>query len=105
MHDALLTVSVAHAERTVGTLSSAAANDGIHALFFQARGQVAGFLPDSSPAAHDYQNVRDGRESARWNAMHAMRRAGRLPPGDAGLQLRILRAPLKLPSRHDGAIA
>jgi hypothetical protein len=69
MHDALLAVSVVDAERTIGTLSGAAAKDAIHALFFQGRGQLAGFLPDSSPAAHDNQNVRDGHYPL-WGPIH-----------------------------------
>jgi hypothetical protein len=69
MHDALLTVSASDAEKTIGTLSSDAAKDGIHTLFFQARGQLAGFLPDSSAAAHDKQNVRDGHY-AFWGPIH-----------------------------------
>jgi hypothetical protein len=69
MHDALLTVSASDAEKTIGTLSSDAAKDGIHTLFFQAKGQLAGFLPDSSAAAHDKQNVRDGHY-AFWGPIH-----------------------------------
>lgn len=69
MHDALLTVSASDAEKTIGTLSSDAAKDGIHPLFFQAKGQLAGFLPDASPSAHDKQNVRDGHY-AFWGPIH-----------------------------------
>jgi hypothetical protein len=69
MHDALLTVSAAEAEKTIGTLSSDSAKDGIHTLFFQAKGQLAGFLPDSSASARDKQNVRDGHYPF-WGPIH-----------------------------------
>ena len=82
MHDALLTVSVDDAERTIGTLSSDAAKDGIHALFFQARGQIAGFLPDSAPAAHDNQNVRDGHYPL-WGPIHLYARTSGGQPSSA----------------------
>jgi hypothetical protein len=82
MHDALLTVSAAEAEKTIGTLSSDAARDGIHTLYFQAKGQLAGFLPDSSAAAHDKQNVRDGHY-AFWGPIHLYTRVSGGQPSPA----------------------
>ena len=82
MHDALLTVSVADAERTIGTLSSDAAKDGIHTLFFQSRGQIAGFLPDSSPSARDKQNVRDGHYPF-WGPIHLYAKTASGQPSSA----------------------
>src|SRR5205814_197529 len=82
MHDALLTVSASEAEKTIGTLSSDAARDGIHTLYFQAKGQLAGFLPDSSAAAHDKQNVRDGHY-AFWGPIHLYTRVSGGQPSSA----------------------
>ncbi len=82
MHDALLTVSASDAEKTIGTLSSDAARDGIHTLYFQAKGQLAGFLPDSSAAAHDKQNVRDGHY-AFWGPIHLYTRVSGGQPSQA----------------------
>ncbi len=72
MRDALLTVSAAAAERTLGTLSmdfAEESKDSLHILYFQAEGQLAGFLPDSAPSARDKQNVRDGHYPL-WGPIH-----------------------------------
>jgi ABC-type phosphate transport system substrate-binding protein len=45
----------------------------IRELAFQDRGQVAGFLPDSSRGAHDKQNVRDGHYPI-WGPLHMFAR-------------------------------
>ena len=47
----------------------AAAKDSLHILYFQAVGQLAGFLPDSAPSARDKQNVRDGHYPL-WGPIH-----------------------------------
>ena len=72
MHDAILTVSAAEAEKTIGTLSAdyaSRSDNSLHVLYFQARGQRAGFLPDSAPAARDKANVRDGHYPL-WGPIH-----------------------------------
>jgi hypothetical protein len=82
MHDAILTVSQADAEKTIGTLSSDYAKDGLHVLHFQAKGQLAGFLPDSSPSSHDKKNVRDGHY-AFWGPIHLYTRVSGGQPSPA----------------------
>lgn len=72
MQTAILTASAPDAEKTIGTLSIDYADkvkNSLHILFFQAAGQLAGFLPDSSPNASDKQNVRDGHY-APWGPIH-----------------------------------
>jgi hypothetical protein len=72
MQAALLTASAENSEKTIGTLSIDFADrvkDSLHILAFQARGQLAGFLPDSTPASRDKQNVRDGHYSP-WGPIH-----------------------------------
>ncbi|WP_394833385.1 hypothetical protein LVJ94_43455 [Pendulispora rubella] len=72
MRDAILTASVDVAKKTIGTMSLDLADKvkaGLHILYFQARGQIAGFLPDSSPAANDKKNVRDGHYPL-WGPIH-----------------------------------
>jgi hypothetical protein len=72
MQVAILTTGPSDAERTLGTLSIHDADDiqsGLHVLYFQAKGQLAGFLPDSSPTSSDRQNVRDGHY-APWGPVH-----------------------------------
>jgi hypothetical protein len=72
MQTAILTASASDAEKTIGTLSidyADAVKNSLHILFFQAAGQLAGFLPDSSPNASDKQNVRDGHY-APWGPIH-----------------------------------
>jgi hypothetical protein len=69
---AILAASDTDAEKTIGTLSIDYADqkkDALHILFFQAKGQLAGFLPDSSPTSSDKQNVRDGHYSP-WGPIH-----------------------------------
>ncbi len=59
-------------EKTIGVLSMDFANSNkqnLHILYFQARGQVAGFLPDRQPASSDKQNVRDGHYPL-WGPIH-----------------------------------
>jgi hypothetical protein len=82
MQAAVLTASAEASEKTIGTLSIDFADrvkDSLHILYFQARGQLAGFLPDSTPSAHDKQNVRDGHYSP-WGPIHLYTRlvAGQL---------------------------
>ena len=72
MQTAILTTSATDADATIGTLSIDYADrvkDSLHILFFQARGQRAGFLPDSSPNSSDKKNVRDGHYSP-WGPIH-----------------------------------
>jgi hypothetical protein len=72
MQAALLTASAESSERTIGTLSIDFADrvkDSLHILYFQSRGQLAGFLPDSSPSSKDKQNVRDGHYGP-WGPIH-----------------------------------
>jgi hypothetical protein len=72
MLTAVLTTSSADAEETLGTLSTDfadGAKDSLHVLSFQARGQLAGFLPDSRANSRDKQNVRDGHYSP-WGPIH-----------------------------------
>ena len=66
MQTAILSTSTSDAEATIGTLSIDYADklkDSLHILYFQAKGQLAGFLPDSSPNSFDKRNVRDGHYS------------------------------------------
>ena len=72
MRDAILTASADVAEKTIGTLSLDLADSvktGLHVLYFQARGQLAGFLPDSNRATNDKKNVRDGHYPL-WGPIH-----------------------------------
>jgi len=72
MQTAIVTASQADAERTLGTLSMDYAEkvkDALHILYFQAKGQLAGFLPDSTPNSFDKRNVRDGHYAA-WGPIH-----------------------------------
>jgi hypothetical protein len=59
-------------EKTIGILSTDYADQArgnVRMLYFQAAGQLAGFLPDSSPDSKDKQNVRDGHYAA-WAPIH-----------------------------------
>jgi hypothetical protein len=72
MQTAILSTSTSDAEATIGTLSIDYADklkDSLHVLYFQAKGQLVGFLPDSSPNSFDKQNVRDGHYSP-WGPIH-----------------------------------
>jgi hypothetical protein len=72
MQTAILTASHTDAEQTIGTLSidyAEKVRDSLHILYFQAKGQLAGFLPDSAPNSFDKRNVRDGHYSA-WGPIH-----------------------------------
>jgi hypothetical protein len=72
MQNAILTTSSTNAERTIGILSTDYADtvkDSLHILFFQAEGQLAGFLPDSAESSSDKRNVRDGHYSP-WGPVH-----------------------------------
>jgi hypothetical protein len=72
MQTTIVTSSTSDAERTIGTLSVDYADpvkNGLRILYFQATGQLAGFLPDSTPNASDKQNVRDGHYSP-WGPIH-----------------------------------
>jgi hypothetical protein len=72
MQTVIVTTSTSDAERTIGTLSVDYADpvkNGLRILYFQAAGQLAGFLPDSAPNASDKQNVRDGHYSP-WGPIH-----------------------------------
>jgi hypothetical protein len=72
MQTLILTTSAADAEATIGTLSIDLADkvkDSLHILYFQAKGQLAGFLPDSTASSFDKQNVRDGHYSP-WGPIH-----------------------------------
>jgi hypothetical protein len=72
MQAAVLTASAETSEKTIGTLSIDFADrvkDSLHILSFQAKGQLAGFLPDSRTSSHDKQNVRDGHYSP-WGPIH-----------------------------------
>jgi len=72
MQTDILTTSSTDAEKTIGTLSIDYANPvktSLHILFFQAVGQNAGFLPDSTLTSNDKQNVRDGHYSP-WGPIH-----------------------------------
>jgi hypothetical protein len=72
MQAAVVTASADSSEKTIGTLSIDFADrvkDSLHILSFQAKGQLAGFLPDSSPSSRDKQNVRDGHYSP-WGPIH-----------------------------------
>ncbi|HET6146285.1 MAG TPA: hypothetical protein VFH68_02045 [Polyangia bacterium] len=98
MQTAILTTSASDAEATIGTLSSDYADklkDTLHILFFQARGQLAGFLPDSSPNAFDKQNVRDGHYSP-WGPIHLYTR---LVGGQASAQAAAFIVPFTIPNQ------
>lgn len=88
MQTAILTASATDAENTIGTLSTDYANkpevkDSLHILFFQAKGQLCGFLPDSTPSSSDKQNVRDGHY-APWGPIHLYsKRVGGQPTAQA----------------------
>jgi hypothetical protein len=72
MQTMILTTSANDAESTLGILSIDFADrvkDSLHILYFQAAGQLAGFLPDSGPNSSDKQNVRDGHYSP-WGSIH-----------------------------------
>jgi hypothetical protein len=72
MQAALLTASADTSEKTIGMLSIDFADrvkDSLHILSFQAKGQLAGFLPDSTPSSRDKLNVRDGHYSP-WGPIH-----------------------------------
>jgi hypothetical protein len=72
MQTTILTTSQSSAEPTIGTLSidyADSVKNSLHILYFQASGQLVGFLPDSSPATSDKQNVRDGHY-APWGPIH-----------------------------------
>lgn len=62
----------ARAEKAIGVLSTDVADEeraNLRILAFQAYGQVAGFLPDSTPFATDKRNVRDGHYAI-WAPVH-----------------------------------
>ena len=72
MQTAILSTSASDAEATIGTLSIDYADklrDSLHILSFQAKGQLAGFLPDSTSNSFDKNNVRDGHYSP-WGPIH-----------------------------------
>jgi hypothetical protein len=72
MQTMILTTSATDAEATIGILSIDFADrvkNSLHILYFQAAGQIAGFLPDSGPNSADKQNVRDGHYSP-WGSIH-----------------------------------
>lgn len=59
-------------QKTIGIISADFVDNNrgnIKALSFQARGQKCGFLPDSSSASFDKQNVRDGHYPL-WGPIH-----------------------------------
>jgi hypothetical protein len=98
MQTAILTASTTDAERTIGTLSIDYADkvkDSLHILFFQAKGQLAGFLPDSSPLSHDKQNVRDGHY-APWGPIHLY---SKLVGGQASAQAAAFIQPFTVPNQ------
>jgi ABC-type phosphate transport system substrate-binding protein len=67
-----LILDSATAAKAIGILVTDVADDqrvDLRTLAFQARGQISGFLPDSSPAAFDKRNVRDGHYQM-WGPMH-----------------------------------
>ncbi|MGD0673869.1 MAG: hypothetical protein ABSC94_00530 [Polyangiaceae bacterium] len=71
----IVDTSVPLAPMTIGTLSTDYADTNTTQkrstpiLYFQAKGQLAGFLPDSTPGSFDKQNVRDGHYSP-WGYIH-----------------------------------
>jgi hypothetical protein len=68
----IIGTSQENAEKTIGTLSIDWADPvktSLTILFYQATGQRCGFLPDSSPAASDKINVRDGHYPL-WGPIH-----------------------------------
>jgi hypothetical protein len=98
MQTAILTASAADAERTIGTLSIDYADrvkSSLHILYFQAKGQLAGFLPDSSPSSSDKQNVRDGHYSA-WGPIHLYTK---LVGGQASAQAAAFIVPFNVPNQ------
>jgi hypothetical protein len=106
MQTAILTASATDAEATIGILSIDYADrvkDSLHILFFQARGQLAGFLPDSSPNTFDKQNVRDGHYSA-WGPIHLYTK---LIAGSASGEAAAFVAPFTVPNQAlvDASIA
>ena len=98
MQTAILSTSATDAEATIGTLSIDFADrlkDTINILAFQAKGQLAGFLPDSAPNAFDKQNVRDGHYSP-WGPIHLYTR---LSAGQASGQAASFIVPFTIPNQ------
>ena len=98
MQTAILSTSATDAEATIGTLSIDYADklkDTLHILSFQARGQVAGFLPDSGPNAFDKKNVRDGHYSP-WGPIHLY---SKLSGGQASAQAAAFVVPFTIPNQ------
>jgi hypothetical protein len=59
-------------EATIGIMGADFVEDNraqINVLAFQDRGQTCGYYPDSTPTAHDKQNVRDGHYPV-WGPSH-----------------------------------
>jgi hypothetical protein len=98
MQTAILATSATDAEATIGTLSIDYADrlkDTLHILAFQAKGQLAGFLPDSTPNAFDKQNVRDGHYSP-WGPIHLYTQ---LLGGQASAQAAAFIVPFTIPNQ------
>jgi hypothetical protein len=98
MQTAIVTASEADAEKTLGTLSMDFAQkvkDALHILYFQAKGQLAGFLPDSSPNSNDKRNVRDGHY-APWGPIHLYTK---LIGGQASAQAAAFIVPFNVPNQ------
>jgi hypothetical protein len=98
MQTAIVTASSTDAEATIGILSIDYADrvkDSLHILYFQARGQLAGFLPDSSSNSADKQNVRDGHYSP-WGPIHLYTK---LVGGTASAQAAAFIAPFTVPNQ------
>jgi hypothetical protein len=86
MRDNIITVDPGSSEKTIGILSMDFANkakQNLHILAFQARGQLAGFLPDQQGATNDKINVRDGHYPL-WGVIHIYTKLnGGLPSAQA----------------------
>jgi hypothetical protein len=87
MADQLKAVPANLTEKTLGVLSTDFADQergNITVLAFQAKGQVCGFWPDSTPFARDKRNVRDGHYPI-WGPLHFFTRlAAGVPSAAAG---------------------
>ena len=72
MRDSIIGIDPGSAEKTIGILSmdfASKAKQNLHILYFQGRGQIAGFLPDRTPFTDDRENVRDGHYPL-WGPIH-----------------------------------
>jgi hypothetical protein len=98
MQTAILSTSTSDAEATIGVLSIDYADklkDSLHILYFQAKGQLAGFLPDTGPNSFDKRNVRDGHYSP-WGPIHLYTR---LVGGQASAQAAAFIVPFTVPNQ------